>query len=272
MPSGTDFDIREAPQGLRRLVEERERMYLGERAYRTLNERGHLQEILDSEVIRARAAFRYLVKELRAKRYSDREAHARAWQSLVRNWPFALDDGEPEKEAPTEKEPACWPRVVTVTAKNGRRYVLICQEPMSEDFKRFVRKLQGEPGMHDPTGERSSGPDDLPEEELVGRGVKDPFDESKEKKPERTASHEAATKGRTGLVPSQRDRPNKSPGREDRDAKAPLDDKVKNGLHLQTTPVPKRDLTTKEGCSRSKGLPSVIWIKEKYTISTQSDG
>jgi hypothetical protein len=176
MSSGTDeekdADIREAPQGLRRLVEERERMYLGERAYRTLNERRHMKEILDSEVMRAQAAFRHLVEELQAKRYSGREARARAWQSLVRNWPFALDDGEPEKKAPAEKEPSCWPSVVTVTAKNGRRYVLMYQEPMSKDFKRFVRTLHGEPGVHDPAGERSSGPDDLPGEKPLGGEVK----------------------------------------------------------------------------------------------------
>jgi hypothetical protein len=149
MSSGTNqkkyFDIREAPQHLRRLVDERQRVYLGERAYRTLNERGHMNEILDSEVKRARSAFRYLVEELQAKRYSDQEAHERAWQSLVRNWPFALDDGEPEKKAPAEREPFCWQSGVTVTAKDGRRYVLVYQEPMTEEYKRFVRTLQGEP-------------------------------------------------------------------------------------------------------------------------------
>jgi hypothetical protein len=156
MPLSTDekkyFDIREAPKRLRNLAEERERIYLGEKVYRTLTERGQIKEILDDEVKRIQIAFRNLVTELQAKRYSDQEAHERAWQSLLRNWPFALDDGEPEKKGPAEKESSGWPSVLMVTAKNGRRYVLVYQEPMSDDFKRFVRTLQGNPEGHDPAG------------------------------------------------------------------------------------------------------------------------
>ena len=171
MPSGTDkkryFDIREAPQRLRKLAEERERIYLGEKAYRTLKERGQLKGILDDEVKRIQTAFRNLVKELQAKEYSDREAHERAWQSLVRNWPFALDDGEPEKKVRAEL--SGWPSVVTVTAKSGRRYVLVYQEPMSEDFKRFVRTLQGEPSPRKPGRQSRPG----------SGGARNPFDRPK---------------------------------------------------------------------------------------------
>jgi hypothetical protein len=174
MPSDTNenkyFDIREAPQRLRQLAEERERMYLGEKAYRTLKQRGQMKDILDDEVKRIQTAFRNLVKELHAKRYSDQEAHERAWQSLVRNWPFALDDGEPEKKALAEKEPSDWPSVVTVTAKDGRRYVLVYQEPMSEDFKRFVRTLQGEPDARKHSAQSRPRPG----------AAKGPFDRSKQ--------------------------------------------------------------------------------------------
>ena len=194
MSSGTDsnkhFNIQETPERLRRLVAEREHMYLGEIAYRTLRERGQIDELLDSEVKRIQSAFLNLAKELQAKGYSDQEARERAWQSLVRNWPFALDDGEPEKEAPSEIETPCWPSLVTVTAKNGRRYVLVYQEPMSERFKQFVRTLQGETGMCELAGERSLVPDDLPgetpnrEQRVPGAS---PFDKRTQEKVRRKA-------------------------------------------------------------------------------------
>jgi hypothetical protein len=146
MPSGSDeqryFDIREAPRSLRQLVEIRMRRYLRKSIYRTLSKHGQMEEILNSEVKRMRNAFRTLAKALRAKGYTDPEAHGLAWRSLVRNWPFPLDDGEPGKKVPADKKVGRCPSIVAVTAKNGRRYVLVYQEPTAEDHKRIVGALQ----------------------------------------------------------------------------------------------------------------------------------
>jgi hypothetical protein len=72
-----------------------------------------------------RNAFRALAKALRAKGYTDPEAHGLAWRSLVRNWPFPLNDGEPEKNVPANKKLGRCPSLVAVTARNGRCYVLV---------------------------------------------------------------------------------------------------------------------------------------------------
>ena len=164
MPSDADrkkyFDIREAPRRLRRLVEERERSTLGEETYRTLDQRGQMKETIDGEVKRMQKSLRKFVEKLQTKGYSDQEAHERAWQSLLRNWPSTLDDGEPEKKEPSaDKEPSPGDRVC-FTGKSGMRYMLYCPEPMDEQFKRLARALQGDPG--EPTDEIPPELGDLP--------------------------------------------------------------------------------------------------------------
>ena len=113
------LDIRHAPSRLRALAKVRGRKYLGHVVYGALDESGELETSLDAAVRSMRGSLERLISELREKGYTEQEAHDRAWESLLRHWPFKLDDGEPEKkESP---EPLYGPIMPIGTAGNGDR-------------------------------------------------------------------------------------------------------------------------------------------------------
>jgi hypothetical protein len=94
VPPAKYLDIRHAPSRLRALAKVRGRKYLGQVVYCALEESGELETSLDAAVRSMRGSLEKLISELREKGFTEPEAHDRAWESLLRHWPFKLDHGE----------------------------------------------------------------------------------------------------------------------------------------------------------------------------------
>jgi hypothetical protein len=109
--------------------------------YCALEESGELETSLDAAVRSMQGSLKGLVSKLREKGYTEPEAHDRAWESLLRNWPFKMDDGEPEKkESP---EPFYGPIMPVGTAGNGNRDRMRVLENFSEYVESLMRAVLG---------------------------------------------------------------------------------------------------------------------------------
>ena len=135
------LDIRHAPSRLRVLAKVRGRKYLGHVVYGALEESGELETSLDAAVRSMRGSLERLISELREKGYTEREAHDRAWESLLRNWPFTLDDGEPEKKE--NPEPFYGPIMPVGTAGDGNRDRMRALDSFSAYVENLMRALFG---------------------------------------------------------------------------------------------------------------------------------